>query len=482
MKEDNNVFGATTTGVSAESIEDDIAAGRDVLAAAECGVGLPTMLLQTEDGTPYRPVQLSAPTRHAPAAAVMQLTQWLMRPDAAGGHAAVVAANKSAAVARITRVLLDRLALPGKEIGYRALLQQTRDAAAELAHQFEATARDDRDRMRKAEERKRRYQLGHSGGLRGLFGGLVSLSEAVQAFNTIELADARCAAADAAVDVMRQTTAMCERILAGVDEVRGIAETAARAARAEAQRCLRVAGDIGRPADYVVSPEAITRWVCERAATPALLGELIGVARVEGGDNIAAAAHSIAEREVTALLNGQDLPGLIQIEATATPLDGITMQAAEGAVRIASHLVKLVRQARPGVRTSTETSNIRIYQVTAGSMPFFRHPELAAASFAIPVDELAFVRVESDLALNDVVVMRDGAVEFERAWKEREFFVLEELTLAHAAAQNTVHTDRTDEEDVHDVTPDVDAWAYLRNELRERGAERGALRNGSTEA
>lgn len=466
MKEENNVFGATTSGARAEVHEDDIAAGRDVLAAAECGAGLPAMLLQTEDGAQYRPVQLSAPARHAPAAAVMQLTQWLMRPDAAGGHAPVVAANKAAAVMRITRALLDRLALPGKEIGYRALLQQARDAAAELGTQFEATARDDRDRMRKAEERKRRYQLGHSGGLRGLFGGLVSLSEAVQAFNTIEMADARCAAADAAVDVMRQTAAMCDRILAGVDEVRGLAETAARTARGEAHRCLRMAGDVGRPADYVVSPEAITRWVCERAETPALLGELIGVARTEGGDDIAAAAHAIAAREVQALLDGQDLPALIQIEAAATPLDGVTIQASEGAVRIASHLVKLVRHVRPGVRTDTETSNVRIYQVTSGAAPFFRHPELAAANFSTPVDELAFVRVESDLAMNDLIVMRDGAEEFERAWREREFFVLEELTLAHSASRST------GDEPQRDVVPDVDAWAYLRNELRDRGAAR----------
>jgi len=454
------VFGAAT-GSGAEAQKDVLAAGRELLAAADCGVGLPTLLLQLADGTPYRPVQLSAPARNAPTAVVMQLTQWLMRPEAAGGHAPVLATNKAEAITRVTRALLDRLAAPGAEVGYRSLLEQTRDAAMEQAATFEAAMRDDRERTRRAEERKRRYQVSHGGGVRSLFGGLVSLSEAVQAFNTIEMLDARCGAADAAADVMRRTAAMCDRILAGVDEVRATAEAGMRTARLDAQRILRTWIEGGRSADYVVSPDAITRWLCERVPLQAMLSELIGVARTVGGEGLVQAALEIAEREAGALLQGQDLLGLVQIEAAATPVDGQALSAAEGAMHIASHLVKLVRQVRPGLRTSAGPQNLRIFQVISGTAPAFRHPELAVAHFTAPSDELAFVKIESDVALKDLTVINDVAADFARARQEREFFVLEEL----AAAQELPAVDKREA----DVVPDSDAWAYLRNELKRVG-------------
>jgi hypothetical protein len=448
------VFGAATSAAEA-AVQDELFAGRQLLAAAECGAMLPTLLLQQADGATYRPIQLTAPTRNAPAAALVQLTQWLMRPDSAGGHDPIVSANKADAVARVTRVLLDRLAAPGTEIGYRQLLQQTRDAAQEQAAQFESTAREDRERARKAEERKRRYQAGQGGGLRRLFGGLVSLSEAVQAFNTVELLEARSAAGNAAADVMNQTAALCERILAGVDEVRATAEAGARAAQIESQRLMRTWNDGAHAADYVVSPEAITRWVVDRVPLQSLVSELIGVARNTGGDGLAEAAHVIAAREAEANLRGQDLLTLVQIEAAATPVDGSALPAAEGAMRIASHLVKLVRQLRPGLRCVPGPQNARVFQVASASAPFFRHPELVAAHFHASEDELAFVRIESDLALSDLALLNDGAADFERARSEREFFVLEELALQ-----------RDTDKDAVEAVPDVDAWSYLRNELR----------------
>ncbi len=452
------VFGAATAAAE-ETTQDELFAGRQLLAAAECGAMLPTLLLQQADGSPYRPVQLTTPTRNAPAAALMQLTQWLMRPDSAGGHDPVVSANKADAVARATRVLLDRLAAPGTEVGYRQLLQQTRDAAQEQASQFEAAAREDRERVRKAEERKRRYQASQGGGLRKLFGGLVSLSEAVQAFNTVELLEARSAAGNAAADVMNQTAALCERILAGVDDVRATAEAGARAAQIEAQRLLRTWNDGAPAADYVVSPEAITRWIVERMPLQSLMSELIGVARNTGGEGLSDAAHAIAEREIETHLRGQDLLTLVQVEASATPVDGSALPAAEGAMRIASHLVKLVRQIRPGLRCVPGAQNARVFQVTAGSALFFRHPELAAAHFHASDDELAFVRIESDLALSDLTLINDGAQDFERARRDREFFVLEELAQQSVAGQS-------EERGAADVAPDMDAWSYLRNELR----------------
>ena len=375
---ENSVFGASTS-VAEDAQVDALAAGRQVLAAAECGAMLPTMMLQTPDGASYRPVQLAAPARNAPAAALVQITQWLMRPDSAGGHEPIVSANKAEALVRATRVLLDRLAALGGVVTYRQLLVQTRDAANEQAKNFEQLAREDRERARKAEERKRRFQAGQGGGLRKLFGGLVSLSEAVQAFNTVELLEARSAAGDAADDVMNQFAALCERILAGVDDVRAAAEAGARVAHLEAQRLLRGWGEGGRAADYVVSPEAITRWVGEHVALQSMVSELIGVARDAGGAGLADAAHAIALRETDAMLRGQDLLTLVQIEAAATPVDGQALPATEGAMRVASHLVKLVRQIRPGLRVAQGAPGAqhgRVFQVSAGAAPFFRHPEL----------------------------------------------------------------------------------------------------------
>ena len=289
----------------------------------------------------------------------------------------------------------------------------------------------------------------------------------MQAFNTVELLEARSAAGDAADDVMNQFAALCERILAGVDDVRAAAEAGARVAHLEAQRLLRGWGEGGRAADYVVSPEAITRWVGEHVALQSMVSELIGVARDAGGAGLADAAHAIALRETDAMLRGQDLLTLVQIEAAATPVDGQALPATEGAMRVASHLVKLVRQIRPGLRVAQGAPGAqhgRVFQVSAGAAPFFRHPELTAAHFINNTDELAFVRVESDLALDELTVIADGAEDFARARTEREFFVLEELARMEFLPA-------VSESEAGAVAVDLAAWAGLKQEMH-------SVRNG----
>lgn len=201
-----------------------------------------------------------------------------------------------------------------------------------------------------------------------------------------------------------------------------------QAARTTANDVARLYAGQGRIADYVVAHRPIIELICAPDSDAAFMPDLIAEARVNGGANIAAKARELAERDVKARLDGLDILGLIRLEAMRSVAGGEPISPSDAPLTIVNHLVEVVRRTRPGIKLAPNAKPLSfVLQIASSERPPFNHPGLTAARYRKPTDELAFMRIDTDLVLHDLLVMQDGEVELLDALAHREFFVLEEL-------------------------------------------------------
>lgn len=434
------LFGTSPAGTTNAAAPIRLAVGRNVLESCGCTRALAQTLLLRPDGRPFAPVQLMQPHKNATPATWAQLMQFLMSPRPIGGYEDTVNANKAVAIERAMNALSDRLAGigAGTSISYVQLLTEARDAALEEKAAVESDGRALRERFAKADERIRKYQdesvrragrsLSLSNLLKAIAGDTVSLPEAIKAFNDREFLAAQTAAHSAAGDVLGQIVALCEQLLGGLEATHLAALAGVQAARTTANDVARLYAGQGRIADYVVAHRPIIELICAPDSDAAFMPDLIAEARVNGGANIAAKARELAERDVKARLDGLDILGLIRLEAMRSVAGGEPISPSDAPLTIANHLVEVVRRTRPGIKLAPNAKPLSfVLQIASSERPPFNHPGLTAARYRKPTDELAFMRIDTDLALHDLLVMQDGEVELLDALAHREFFVLEEL-------------------------------------------------------
>lgn len=440
-----NVFGVSTAA-AATSSRGQYEAGKALLQTMGCARGLAGTLTNGPDGRPHVPIQLQVLDKEAQPTALAQTMAYLSMTQPAGGHEPIIAANRDAARERAGQAILDRLTDTGGGISFAALLKETREAAREEKTAVDMVAVDLQDRYAGADAVLRKYHDesasgsaeggGLFGALKRAIGGYVRLSEAVRAFNEREQTNMALSSHEAASQVLAHVMAMCERLLGGIEATRA----AALSGMAQAQERERLLGQASsfrrRSADYAVSSGDVIDMLCEGEGEEAFLPELMARAREQGGDAVSEMALEIAERVTRRQLQGLSLVDLIKLEAARASAAGRAINADAAPLLVGMRLLDLTRRARPGARlTDTARGADFILQICPGETPLFYNANLVTAHFRNSSDEFAFMRVQTDLSVEELQVAREGGAELDAALERREFFVLEDLVLAHRKAK-----------------------------------------------
>ncbi len=415
--------------------------GRQVLDAGGIDAGLPGRLIQREDKRSYVPVHLDTLPKNAQPATLAQHMRYMTAPASIGGHEQIVSANQQAALARAAQSLTDRLAALGARVSFSEVTRQTRNAALELRRGFDVQLRVIGDPYDKADKLLRRWQdetaraTGGSGGLFGivnrLLSGAVTMAEAVNAFNERERLSLQRATLQAALELIAQVVAMCERLSSGMEGTRAEAINGAQEAQQQADKMMRDLSAQGRVADYEVDADRVIEGSESADDIIAALPELIAEARDNGGANVAKKAYSIAARNTATTLGALDLTELLKREAAHTTVNGKNVEPERAPLIVAAHVLDIARRKRPGVRL-TDDARARdfVLQIGSETRPMFAHPSLIAARFHRPHYELAFMCVHTDVAVDELQVMREGVDDFREALGKREFFIIEEIAEA----------------------------------------------------
>ncbi len=418
--------------------------GRQVLDAGGIDPGLPGKLIMREDKRAYAPVHLDTLPKNAQPATLAQHMRYMTAPSPIGGHEQIVSANQQAALLRAGQSLTDRLSALDAKTSFSEVARQTRDAALELRRGFDMQLRAITEPYDKADKLLRRWQdetaraTGGSGGLAAmvnrLLSGAVTMAEAVNAFNDRERLYLLRATLQATIEVIAQIVAMCERLTSGMEGTRAAALSGAQEAQQQADQVMRNMSAQGRVADYVVDADRVIAVGAGEDSIAAGLPELIGEARDNGGANVVKTAHTIAARSIATTLGALDLTELFKREAAHTTVLGKTVDPERAPLIVAAHVLDIARRKRPGLRLANNArAREYVLQIGSDTRPLFAHPSLIAARFTRPHHELAFMRVFTDVALDELQVMREGVDEFREALRKREFFIIEEIAEAWRA-------------------------------------------------
>ena len=427
------------------------AIGQQVLNGAGAGPELPQKMVIRSGSHSYTPLQLSMLQKNSQAAALMQVTQYLGRTQPAGGHEAIVSANQQLTLDRVTRSLADYLSALDSKLSVAEITSQTRDMALVLQRGFEASLATINEEYEKADKVLRRFQeetakaASGSGGLFDTLGrvlnGYVRLPEAIKAFNDRESLNLKRGTHLASKEVMAQTVSMCERLLAGIESIHAAALTGAQEALQTAESILRETQAQGRIADYMVDTEKVMDNTGEADAVTGYLPELIKEARDNGGADIAHVAHGIATHAVANLLGALSLVELLKQEAARTEVNGKKIDPALAPLIVGAQTLDVSRRKRPSLRL-TDDAHPRdfVLQIGNDAKPLFAHPNLITARYHKPRNEFAFMRVQAEVAVNELQVMRDGENDFNEALMRREFFINEEVIQAWRSRKGAAQT------------------------------------------
>lgn len=452
--ETQKMFG-TQTVHSDESAAETNAFGRNTLERARIDSHLPQTMGLQEDRIPYVPNRLSLLPKNALPATLAQQAQCLASPQAMGGHEKLINANRDAILTRAQNALADTLSAGDASAKYAEVIQQVRDVAVGLRASYEASLSAVEKRLAVAEETLRRYQdesaktAGKStnlvDALRQFLGDYVKGPDAIRAYNAREMLVFERDCHRAAMEVIAQIIAMCERLLAGMETTRAAALAGALEARQHIETLRRQADARGRKADYQVNIERVIESIQRQETIAAYLPQLIAEARDNGGEKLAQVALEIARHLAATEYDPLDIVALMRREAACTPLNGKSINPEHAPLLVGGRVLDITRRKRQSLRLTDDARPREfVLQVSADMRPLFGHPSLVAARFRKPRNAFAFVRVQTDVALDELQVMREGEADFREELNKREFFIFEEIaqTWRDAKASSIAQDDK----------------------------------------
>jgi hypothetical protein len=450
-----SLFGAgTNSRANPEEFTPSI--GRTLLESCEITLALPQKLSTKPDGRPIASTQIAMLPKNAQPSHLAQQAQLLMAPQPIGGHEPMVNAMRDELAERALKTIFEKLV--SEHQSFAKTLRETRDAALVYRANFEAELREARQRLDESSKTLRRYQedaaksSGSSTSLvdfaRRMIGNYVRLTEAIKAFNDRETFHLKCDAQRASMEVLAQIVLGCERVLSGLETTRATAQAGVQEATQRAEQIEREAAKRGRIADHVVATDRVVAGVCVEDNDAPYLQELIVEARDNGSIHVIDCAKQIAQRIVSGQLDPLGIVDLIRLEANGTQVNGKSVHAEVAPLIVGAHVLEAARRKHAGLRLTRDARPREFtFQVISGQQPVFSHPSLGSAAFRKPQDEFAFVWLQTDIALNELQIIREGEREFRDTLMKREYFIIEEvarawrpMSMTHAETASRLNT------------------------------------------
>lgn len=399
---------------------------------------LPKTLLKRPGGQPYSEIQLTAMQQEAVGQpSMMEQYQLLSRRTPVGGCERLVEANRKNLLEAVSTALEEQLAYDKGQI--QSFLTQLLQVCRSLQGRLQMGLDAQEERYELVDGELAKWQSHQGGQERDWFNmalkfigfavNRMTQADAVRLWNERETLHKQLVAYRAAVQLLMHFGEKVEKIRQHLQVV--VSQAADVCQEPDAQTNVTLT-DFGA---FMLDTAVLAEKMSQNSHNSRLLAPLLAAAREGGADKLIAEAEAISAREADAILEGMDIVKLIELEASALA-DGLELGEIDPVITVAQELLDQVQRRYPtwqlveSARPRSET-----LQLLPRGMEGFDHPSLTRAVMPNTRDQLGFVHVQMEIALDELRLVRKVGADFERAREAREYFVLE--VLAHSARDTT---------------------------------------------
>ena len=410
----------------------DTSAAREFCASGGLSERLAEALLTTGANRPFAPASLQ---QEADQASLGEQWALLMRVEPVGGGEPLVRANadrvEEAALQQLHRRLAETSASSQPFLlALQSHLRQMHEAVAPRVRDVAQRYDEVQAALHAWQDSTRRQPNLLKSAWSWVLGGdeQLSLPQAIALWNEREQLGAQRLAMNAALALLARISAECAGLLAGMQSLQQQALAQLRATEQQID-ALRRPSTAYAPASWQCDAAVIADQLAERAPLSPLAAELLRRLGADGGiERLAGHAQAIAQQSADALLAPLGISELIEIEASATPLDG-----ADPLVLVGQRLLELLAQQPSWRLARGARPQVETVQITPEGEPIYRLDGLSTAAYGGRLDHLGFLQVELNAALDEIQCVREGDAAFRQALAQRNFYVHEALATQGAS-------------------------------------------------